>query len=91
MSIMQCNTCIIDKNDEEQNKNYSELKKIISILNSKIRPAVARDGDIKFKIQGWKVKFCWKVVVQAVHLQLFKKRLENLLCHSFRGQKVLAV
>ena len=46
------NTCIIDKtNEEEQNKNYSEIeKKIISILDSKIRPAVARDGgDIKFK------------------------------------------
>ena len=46
------NTCIIDKiNKEEQNKDYSEIeKKIISILDSKIRPAVARDGgDIKFK------------------------------------------
>ena len=46
------NNCIIDKtNEEEQNKNYSEIeKKIITILDSKIRPAVARDGgDIKFK------------------------------------------
>ena len=34
------NTCIIDKtNEEEQNKNYSDIeKKIISILDSKIRP-----------------------------------------------------
>ena len=47
------NTCIIDKiNEEEQNKNYSEIeKKIISILDSKIRPAVARDGgDIKLSL-----------------------------------------
>ena len=46
------NTCIIDKtNEEEQNESYSEIeKKIISILDSKIRPAVARDGgDIKFQ------------------------------------------
>ncbi len=51
------NTCIVDKtNEEEQNKNYSEIEKqIISILESKIRPAVARDGR-RYKIsrvQGW--------------------------------------
>ncbi len=43
------NTCIIDKtNEEERNKNYSEIeKKIISILDSKIRPAVQRWGRYK--------------------------------------------
>ena len=54
------NTCIIDKTkEEEQNKNYSEIeKKIISILDSKIRPAVARDGgDIKFQEYNDKASF----------------------------------
>ena len=43
---------IINKNTElQQNKDYSEIEnKIIKILETKIRPAVARDGgDIKFK------------------------------------------
>jgi len=81
------NTCIIDKiNEEEQNENYSEIeKKIISILNSKIRPAVARDGgDIKFKE--------YKDGVVKVQLQgscsgcpsstmTLKQGVQNLLCH----------
>tara|TARA_B000000609_G_scaffold142048_1_gene121262 strand:- start:214 stop:756 length:543 start_codon:yes stop_codon:yes gene_type:complete len=43
---------IIDKNNlEEKTKNFTEIeKKIINILDTKVRPAVARDGgDIKFK------------------------------------------
>ena len=43
---------IIDKNEEEDKEhNYGDIeKKIIHLLETKIRPAVARDGgDIKFK------------------------------------------
>ena len=43
---------IIDKNNSNKiNKSFSEIeKKIINILETKVRPAVAKDGgDIKFK------------------------------------------
>ena len=42
---------VIDENLEEQYLNLDEIeKKIVKILDQKIRPAVARDGgDIKFK------------------------------------------
>ena len=42
---------VIDESLEEQNSNLDELeRKIVKILDQKIRPAVARDGgDIKFK------------------------------------------
>ena len=46
------NEFVIDKSIEDSNlEDYSEIeKKIIQILDTKIRPAVARDGgDIKFK------------------------------------------
>ena len=81
------NTCIIDKtNEEEQDKNYSEIeKKIISILDSKIRPAVARDGgDIKFKSFNNGVV---KVELQGScsgcpsSLMTLKQGVQNLLKH----------
>ena len=42
---------MIDKDLNEVNENFGEIeKKIIQILDQKIRPAVAKDGgDIKFK------------------------------------------
>ena len=42
---------VIDKDPNEINEDYGELeKKIVKILDQKIRPAVAKDGgDIKFK------------------------------------------
>ena len=42
---------IVDKDINEINENLNEIeKKIVQILDQKIRPAVARDGgDIKFK------------------------------------------
>tara|TARA_Y100000992_G_C21237367_1_gene478893 strand:- start:843 stop:1388 length:546 start_codon:yes stop_codon:yes gene_type:complete len=45
------NECVIDKNLNEEKKDLKEIeKKIVKILDEKIRPAVARDGgDIKFK------------------------------------------
>ena len=47
----QGNEFVIDKSLDENNVNLKEIeKKIIKILDQKIRPAVARDGgDIKFK------------------------------------------
>ena len=42
---------VINENLDEKNENLNEIeKKIVKILDQKIRPAVARDGgDIKFK------------------------------------------
>ena len=42
---------VIDKNSEKENLDLDQIeKKIVKILNEKIRPAVAKDGgDIKFK------------------------------------------
>ena len=78
---------VIDKNKlEEKTKNFTEIeKKIINILDTKVRPAVARDGgDIKFKE--------FKDGVVIVNLQgscsgcpsstmTLKQGVQNLLCH----------
>ena len=77
---------VIDENLNEQNLNLDELeKKIVKILDQKIRPAVARDGgDIKFKE--------FKDGVVKVQLQgscsgcpsstmTLKQGVQNLLCH----------
>ena len=77
---------IIDESLEEQNSNLDEFeKKIVKILDQKIRPAVARDGgDIKFKE--------FKDGVVKVQLQgscsgcpsstmTLKQGVQNLLCH----------
>ena len=71
---------------EEKKEKYNEVeKKIISILETKIRPAVAKDGgDIKFKE--------FKDGVVKVELQgscsgcpsstmTLKQGVQNLLCH----------
>ena len=72
--------------NEEKKKEHNEIeKKIISILEEKIRPAVAKDGgDIKFKE--------FKDGVVKVELQgscsgcpsstmTLKQGVQNLLCH----------
>jgi len=78
---------IIDKNNVKKiNESFSEIeKKIISILETKVRPAVAKDGgDIKFKE--------FKNGVVTVNLQgscsgcpsstmTLKQGVQNLLCH----------
>ena len=77
---------VIDESSEEQNSSLDELeKKIVKILDEKIRPAVARDGgDIKFKE--------FKDGVVKVQLQgscsgcpsstmTLKQGVQNLLCH----------
>ena len=89
---------IIDKNlDDEKKIDYVEIeKKIIKILETKIRPAVAKDGgDIKFKE--------FKDGVVKVQLQgscsgcpssmmTLKQGVKNLLCHYIPDVKeVIAV
>ena len=77
---------VIDENLEEQYLNLDEIeKKIVKILDQKIRPAVARDGgDIKFKE--------FKDGIVKVQLQgscsgcpsstmTLKQGVQNLLCH----------
>ena len=84
------NVSILDKNYVKQKSNDKEptneiVKKIISILDEKIRPAVARDGgDIKFKsfdnglvtveLQG-SCSGCPSSVMTL------KQGVQNLLCH----------
>ena len=78
--------CVIEKNLHENNKNLKEIeKKIVKILDQKIRPAVAKDGgDIKFRE--------FKDGVVKVQLQgscsgcpsstmTLKQGVQNLLCH----------
>ena len=77
---------VINKNPFEVDENLGEIeKKIIKILDQKIRPAVAKDGgDIKFKE--------FKDGVVKVQLQgscsgcpsstmTLKQGVQNLLCH----------
>ena len=78
---------VIDKNiDEKKQENFAEIEKqIIKILETKIRPAVAKDGgDIKFKE--------FKNGIVTVQLQgscsgcpssimTLKQGVQNLLCH----------
>ena len=78
---------VIDKNyNDENDSNFEEIEqKIIKILDTKIRPAVAKDGgDIKFKE--------FKDGIVKVELQgscsgcpsstmTLKQGVQNLLCH----------
>ena len=77
---------VIDKSPFEVDDNLGEIeKKIVQILDEKIRPAVAKDGgDIKFKE--------YKDGVVKVQLQgscsgcpsstaTLKQGVQNLLCH----------
>ena len=89
--------CVIDKDIKNVSENLEEIeKKIIKILDQKIRPAVAKDGgDIKFKE--------FKDGVVKVQLQgscsgcpsstlTLKQGVQNLLCHYVPEVKeVLAV
>ena len=78
--------CVIENNLAESFENLKEIeKKIVKILNEKIRPAVAKDGgDIKFRE--------FKDGVVKVQLQgscsgcpsstmTLKQGVQNLLCH----------
>jgi len=78
--------CVIERNLQENNNELKDIeKKIVKILNEKIRPAVAKEGgDIKFKE--------FKNGVVKVQLQgscsgcpsstmTLKQGVQNLLCH----------
>ena len=78
--------CVVEKNLIESVENLKEIeKKIVKILDEKIRPAVAKDGgDIRFKE--------FKNGVVKVQLQgscsgcpsstmTLKQGVQNLLCH----------
>ena len=91
------NEFVIFKKTEEFNNNYNEIeKKIINILETKVRPAVAKDGgDIKFKeFKDGKVKVelqgsCSGCPSSTLTL---KQGVQNLLCHYVPEVKeVLAV
>jgi len=82
---------------DEKKKNYNEIEKqIISILETKIRPAVAKDGgDIKFKEFNNGVV---KVELQGScsgcpsTTMTLKQGVQNLLCHYLPEVKeVIAV
>ena len=92
------NDSIIKKNENSfKDSNYGEIeKKIINILETKVRPAVAKDGgDIKFKeYKDGKVKVelqgsCSGCPSSTLTL---KQGVQNLLCHYIPEVKeVLAV
>ena len=78
--------CVVENTLIENNENLKDIeKKIVKILNDKIRPAVAKDGgDIKFKE--------FKDGIVKVQLQgscsgcpsstmTLKQGVQNLLCH----------
>ena len=78
--------CVVENSLTENNENLKDIeKKIVKILDEKIRPAVAKDGgDIKFKE--------FKDGVVKVQLQgscsgcpsstmTLKQGVQNLLCH----------
>lgn len=81
------NDCVIqDEGSQNETENLSELeKKIVNLLETKIRPAVSRDGgDIVFQ------KFSEGVVTVKLKgscsgcpssTLTLKKGVENLLCH----------
>ena len=81
----------------EENKNFGEIeKKIIKILETKIRPAVARDGgDITFKeFKNGKVTVILKGSCSGCPSSTLtlKQGVQNLLCHYIPEVKeVLAV
>ena len=87
----------ISKNEETKELDTSTVEgQIIKILETKIRPAVARDGgDIKFQeFKDGKVKVLLKGSCSGCPSSTLtlKKGVENLLCHYIPEVKeVLAV
>ena len=77
---------VIDKNINEDVKDLEEIeKKIIKILDEKIRPAVAKDGgDIKFKeFKNGTVKVQLQGSCSGCpsSTMTLKQGVQNLLCH----------
>jgi len=77
---------VIDENLEQQHLNLDEIeKKIVKILDQKIRPAVAKDGgDIKFKeFKDGTVKVQLQGSCSGCpsSTMTLKQGVQNLLCH----------
>ena len=77
---------VIDKSPFEEEENFGEIeKRIIKILDQKIRPAVARDGgDIKFmefKNGVVKVQLQGSCSGCPSSTMTLKQGVQNLLCH----------
>ena len=82
---------LVDKVEDEKKDTDETVKKIKEILDTKIRPAVARDGgDIKFK------SFENGIVVVELQgscsgcpssLMTLKQGVQNLLCHYVKEVK----
>ena len=77
---------VIDKNLNEEDKNLEEIeKRIIKLLDQKIRPAVAKDGgDIKFKEFSdgiVKVQLQGSCSGCPSSTMTLKQGVQNLLCH----------
>ena len=78
--------CVIERNLQENNNELKDIeKKIVKILDEKIRPAVAKDGgDIKFKEfkNGVvKVKLQGSCSGCPSSTMTLKQGVQNLLCH----------
>ena len=78
--------CVIEKTLDEDKKNLQEIeKKIVKILDEKIRPAVAKDGgDIKFKeFKDGTVKVQLQGSCSGCpsSTMTLKQGVQNLLCH----------
>jgi len=66
---------VVDKNPLEIDENLGEIeKKIVQILDQKIRPAVAKDGVVTVQLQG----SCSGCPRSTMTL---KQGVQNLLCH----------
>ena len=77
---------VIDKNLNEDDRNLEDMKKrIIQLLDQKIRPAVAKDGgDIKFKEFNdgiVKVQLQGSCSGCPSSTMTLKQGVQNLLCH----------
>ena len=80
------NSILYDKNEKIENFDLNEIeKKIVDILEKKIRPAVARDGgDIKFKEFNngiVKVQLQGSCSGCPSSTATLKQGVQNLLCH----------
>ena len=79
-------SCVIENSPQEVTKNFEEIeKRIIKILDQKIRPAVAKDGgDIKFKeFKNGTVKVQLQGSCSGCpsSTMTLKQGVQNLLCH----------
>ena len=85
---------VIEKDLNEETKNLKEIeKKIVKLLDEKIRPAVAKDGgDIKFKnFENGVVKVQLQGSCSGCpsSTMTLKQGVQNLLCHYIPEVKVV--